>query len=48
MLVFVENCMYVDQTYPSAATDIMKDQERLEMLSGGKQEERMRHSLGAS
>lgn len=52
MLVFVDNGMCVGQTYThtnlSAATDMVKDQERLDMLPGGKQEERMRHSLGSS
>lgn len=48
MLVFVDNGMCVGQAYLSAATDAVKDQERLEMLPGGKQEQRMRHSLGTS
>lgn len=43
MLVFVDSGMCVGQTYLSAATDTAKDQERLEMLSSGKQEERVRH-----
>lgn len=40
--------MCVGQAYLPAATKVAEDQERLEMLSVGKEEEQTRHSLDTS